>query len=312
MVGRAGTLAWLAALLLAPAAAAETALPGGRAIVAATSVSPETHLFAEPVVARMDLVLDPRLLDPDRIRVRLRLAPYERVGPIQERRRAVGELVHLRYTAMLRCLHVGCIAPREATILGEQEAGRAERQTFQFPPAEVRYGERVLLRRRFPAVEVVSRVNTAQLEAADVAPFAGRSAYVASTEPPPPTYRLSPTLLAALALTAAFLLFLFPVSLGGRLLYARWIAARRPRPLTPLERALALIAWTGRRDDGEEDRRKALELLAVVLERGGARPLADATRALAWDAESPARERAGELAAQARRTIGGGGDGRAA
>lgn len=317
MVARALAVGLAAALVVVPAAAAATALPGGRAIVVTTSISPDTHLFADPVVARVDVVVDPRLLDPDRIRVRLRFAPYERVGGIEERRRAVGELVHIRYTATLRCLHIRCLAPRLKSVLEEQESGRPERHAFHFAPVEVLEGEKVLLRRRFPTVEVVSRINTAQ-----VAEAAGQfsqlriltegGAYRASIAPPPPTYRLDPTLLAAVAFAAAFLLFLFPATLGGRLLYARWRAAHRPPPLSPLERALALVEWTARRDDGEEDRRKALEVLADVLEEGGARPLADATRELAWAEESPRGERAHELAARARSTLPGGGNGRTA
>lgn len=317
MVARPAALVLLAALPLVPSAAAADPLPGGRAIVATTSLTPDTHLFAEPVVARLDVVVDPRLVDPDRIRVRLRFAPYELVGPIEERRRTVGDLVQLRYVATLRCLHVGCIAKREATILGEQEAGRAERASFEFPPAEIRQGKQFLLRRRFPVVEVVSRINTAQAEGAGQ-PFdergrffASRGQYVASGEPPAPTYRLAPTALAAVALGAAFVLFLFPAALVGRALHARWIAARRPPPLSPLERALALIAWTGRQEDGEPDRRKALEVLALVLEHGGAKPLAEAARELAWADEAPQRDRADELAVRARDTLTGGGNGRA-
>lgn len=309
-------LAVVAALLLVPAAAAATALPGGRAIVVTTSVAPDTHLFADPVVARVDVVVDPRQIDPDQIRIRLRFAPYETVGSVEESRRARGALVHLRYTATLRCLHVRCLAPRRASVLGELESGRAERHSFHFAPAEVLDGRRVLLRRQFPVVEVVSRINTAKVAEASATPFAGIDTsggeYVASIAPPPPTFRLDPTVLAALALGAASLLFLFPAALGGRFLYARWRAARRPPPLSPLERALALVEWTVRRDDGEEDRRKALEVLADVLEDGGARPLADATRELAWAEEAPGRERAGELADRARSTLPGGGNGRAA
>ena len=318
MVARAAALGWLAALFLVPAAPAQDALPGGRALVATASVSPEAHLFADPVVARLDLVLDPRQFDPDRIRVALRFAPYEPVGEIQETRREVGKLVHVRYTATLRCLDVRCIAPQESTILGQQEAGRGERHTLQFAPAEIGYQNeagraQALLQRRFPPVQVVSRINTARLdEAANQPLLRSRSSYVASLEPPPTTYRVSPTLLAALALGAAGLLLLFPAVLLVRLAYGRWRDARRPRPLSPLERALVLVEWTARGQNGAEDRRKALEALAAALEQAGARPLAETTRELAWAEESPGREHAGEVAAQARHTAAGGGRGRPA
>lgn len=305
MVVRATALACLAGLLLASSAAAEDAIPGGRAIVAAVSVSPETHLFAEPIVARVELVLDRAKLDPDRIQVRMRFAPYRPVGPLQVSRRHIGDLVHIVYAATLRCLHAECIAPRFRTALGEQEGGRAERYTFRFAPARILYEDKPLLARRFPAVEVVSRLNTARLEAADQAGATG-TGYTASLEPPSPTYRMAPEWIAAVALAVAFVLFLFPAALAGRFVLARWRASRRPRQLSPLERALVLVEWTGRQADGEHERRKALEALADALERGGARPLAETTRTFAWAEEAPARERADELAAEARVTLGGG------
>jgi hypothetical protein len=316
VVGRTAACACLAGLAFVGAASAQDALPGGRAIVATAAVVPDTHLFAEPVAAYVDLVLDPAQLDPDRIQVRMRFPPYKLVGPVKETRREVDELVHVRYTATIRCLEVGCLAPRFETVLGEQEAGRAERHTYRFPPADIHYEEddgrrQLVFRRAFPALQVVSRLNTAQLDAADQ-PGATRSAYTASLEPPAPTYRTSPERIAAVALTAAVLLFLFPVALAGRFLVGRWRATRRPRELSPLERALVLIEWTGQRADGEHERRKALEALADALEREGARPLAEAARTFAWGEESPGRERADELAAEARTALAGGGNGRPA
>jgi hypothetical protein len=315
VVRGAAALAFLAGLVLPGPASAQDALPGGRAIVATAAIAPDTHLFAEPVTARVDLVLDPAQLDPDRIRVRMRLAPYKLIGPVRETRRDVNDLVHVRYTATIRCLEVECLAPRFETVLGEQEAGRAERHTYRFPPAEIHYEEdgreQLLFRRGFPALQVVSRLNTAQLDAADQ-PGATRSAYTASLEPPEPTYRMSPERIAAVALAAAALLFLFPAVLTGRFLLRRWRATRRPRELSPLERALVLVEWTGRQADGEHDRRKALEALADALEREGASPLAEAARTFAWGEESPGRERAHELAAEARTAVARRGNGRPA
>jgi hypothetical protein len=313
VVGRAAAAASLAALLLVTPAAAQDALPGGRAIFATVSVSPDTHLFAEPVAARVDVVLDRGQLDPDRIQVRMRFAPYRLVAPIRETRREAGELVQLRYTATLRCLDVRCIAPRFRTVLGEQEGGRAERYTFRFPPAQILYEEggrpQLLFARAFPAVEVVSRINTTQLDSAEQ-PGAAGSGYTASLQPPSTTYRMSPERIAAVAFAAAFLLFLLPATLAGRFVLARWKASRRPRQLSPLERALVLVEWTSGRAGAEHDRRKALEALAEALEREGQRPLAEATRTFAWTEESPGPERSGELAAEARTTVAGGANGR--
>lgn len=306
----------LVLIALAPLAGAQAQpLPGGRGLVATTSLTPTTHLFADPVVARLDVVLDPAQFDPDRLDVRLRFEPYEPVGAVARTRRELGGLIHLRYEAQLRCLHIGCIAPRFETALGGQEEGRAERHAIRLPPAELVYREaggspRVLLAKLFPVVEVVSRVNTARLQGLDPDARPGsEGAFVASLEPPARTYRARPTLLAGALLGAAALLALFPVTLAGRALRARWRSARREGPLSPIERALVLVEWSARRDDAE-DRRKALEALAVVLEDGGAIPLAASARALAWSASSPAGEQAGAAGAEARQTLSGAGDGR--
>jgi hypothetical protein len=302
--------------LLLPAASAATGLPDGRAIAVETSLSPDVHLFAEPVVARVRVIVDSTQFDPDRLRVRTDFAPYGLVGTRDRSRRTIGDVVELGYTATLRCLDADCLAPRYQTILGEQEGGRPERYTYRFPPAAITYErpdgrKELLLRRPFPALEVVSRVNTAQLQAVDPLAEVGlgdpssASAYTATLDPPAPTYRLPPRVLAAFALAGAVLFLLFPTWLVGRALVVRWRAARRPREPSAVDRALLLVEWSSRREDGDDDRRRALEALADVLEERGTEPLADAARTAAWDEEVPDRERARELAGKARSALGG-------
>jgi hypothetical protein len=314
VVGRAAvSLVLLAAVT--PPATAQTGLPGGRAIAVSTSITPDVHLFAEPVTARTRVIVDPQEFNPDRIDVRMSFAPYQLVAAASRSERNVGNLVELEYTARLRCLRVACLAPRNATVLGEQEGGRPQRYAFRFPPAEVLHERpdgrvELILQRPFPAIEAVSRINAAQLDAAD--PLGDQlgegstSTYKASLEPPAPTYRASPRALAGGAFLLAGLLLLFPICLLGRFLLARWRARRRPRRLSPLERALVLVEWSGRQADGEQDQRRALEALADVLEDGGAEPLAETTRTLAWAEEAPDKRRADELAGEARSLLGGG------
>lgn len=315
MVARLGLVLVVGALVLP--AAVQAQLPGGRAIAVTTTIAPDVHLFAEPVTASTRVIVDPREYDPDRIDVRVRFAPYELLRSLERSRREVGDLVELRYTATLRCLDLACLAPRFQTVLGEQEGGRPERYTFRFAPAEVLYRKgdgsvELVVQRPFPALEVVSRINATQLAAADQLGLeaAPTSEYIASLAPPPPTYRISPRALAAGALVLAAVLLLFPVSLAVSFVRARWRARRRPRRLSPGERALLLVEWAGRQADGEQDRRRALEALADVLERSGAEPLAESTRTFAWAEEAPDRRRAAELAGEARSVLGGG-DGRA-
>ena len=304
----------LGLLIPAPASAE---LPDGRAIAVATSLSPDVHLFAEPVVARVRVIVDSTQFDPDRLRVQTGFAPYELVGgKAQQSRRTIGSLVELEYVATLRCLEAACLAPRYRTVLGEQESGRPERYTFRFAPAEVLYTSpegrtALVLQRTFPALEVVSRINTAQLKIADPLAEPGladpsvSSEYRASIDPPSPTYRSSPRVLAGVALALAAALLVFPALLVGRAGVARWRAARRPRALSREERALLLIEWASRQQDGVEDRRRALEALADVLEERDAERLAEATRMVAWEEEGPDGMQARGLASEARTILGG-------
>lgn len=290
-------------------------LPGGRGLVAIARVSPSTHLFGDAITARFDVVVDTAQFDPDRLDVRLRFRPYQPVGAVRATRRDVGKLAHLRWDATLRCLHAACIAPRYQTALGAQEEGRAERYAIRLPPAQILYEERggktLLLQKPFPAVEEVSRLNTARAQGLDPDARPGsEGAFVASLEPPEPTYRARPAVLAALSLGAALLLALIPATMAGRAVRDRWRAAHRRGPLTPLDRALLLVDWSARRGDAE-DRRKALEALAVVLAHDGVDPLADATRELAWAERSPEGGEAGEAGAEARRALAGRGSARA-
>lgn len=310
MIGRA-LLTCLMFLQVAPSAAAGTSLPGGRGLVATASLSPSTHLFGDPIVARVDVVIDDEQFDPDRVDAQLRFAPYEPVGSIDETRREVDGLVHIRYEATLRCLRIACIAPTERSALGGQES-RAERHTIRLPAAQIRYHEQgasahVLLARRFPAVEVVSRINAARLGAVESSgPAGSEGVFVASLEPADKTYRVAPALLASLLFGGAFLLVLVPAAVVCRALLKRWRAMHHRGPLSPLQRALLLVDWTARQSD-LEDRRKALEALAVVLEESDEVPLAGTVRQLAWAKEAPAGERAGKAGVEARSALAGGG-----
>lgn len=306
-------LAVVAALAFAAPAEAQTPLPGGRAIVVTAGLTPSTHLFGDSIVATVDVVVDPAEFDPERLHVRLRFAPYEPVGSVTTNRRDVGRLVHLHYEATLRCLHIGCLAPRIESILGAQEEGRGERHAIVLPPVAVTYEEggrqTPLLARRFPVAQVVSRLNPANAQGLDPDARPGsEGAFAASLAPPERTYRVRPAVLAGLALGAAALLALFPAVLVGAAQRRRWLERHRPGPLSPVERALALVDWSAERGD-IEDRRKALEALAAVLEEDGVERVAQVTRELAWAEPSPAGAETGEAGAEARRALAGG-DGR--
>jgi hypothetical protein len=121
-----------------------------------------------------------------------------------------------------------------------------------------------------------------------------------------PTYRVSPTTLFRLALGASIVALL-----GAALLGVRWYRLIRPRRLqasgtpagTPLERALAVLAWAHARGD-ETLERKALERVAGELDVETPIPEVDelsrAARELAWSARTPEDEEVETFSERAR------------
>jgi hypothetical protein len=271
-------------------------LPLGRAIETSRTLTPTTHLFADEPQARLEIVVDRRLLDPDRIRVATQFEPYEVVGGVERSRRELGEYTRLHYDYTLRCLTADCIPVRIESMLGEQEEGRGERRTFRFPPAVVRYAEpgrkepELLLSVSWPPLTSVSRLNEAQANAEF--PFR-----LSPTPLPALSYRVNPLILAAIFVAVGLLL----VGLPARAT-VRWWRRRRPAPepvpeieLSPLERARALVVWSCEHGDSA-DRRRALSNLAVELARSDGNGLVEDALGLAWSRPAPRPEEALALA----------------
>jgi hypothetical protein len=289
----------LAALVVAAVAtgcavgAQAPVLPPGRAVLATPTLDPTVHLFGDTVTAQLDVVVDERRLDPDRIKLAPRFGPYEIVGDVQKERADHGDVSELRYTMQLRCLGPNCIPRRLASDAGPDEPGRGERRAFRFGASRLLYDEgprdRLLRVVRFPTLESVSRINESQFQF-------GRFPFVAGYRPlPEVTWFAAPTLLAALLVLAALAL-LAPAAV----LLRRWWRQRHPEvieeepELPPLERALLLVLWSRDRPDGE-DRRRALEVLAETLDEEGPTELADDARILAWSPSSPSPSAATQL-----------------
>jgi len=298
----------LGALLLAGCGGSDTTptLPQGTAAAVKGSLRPTVHLFAEPVVARIDVVVDRDRIDPRNIRLDAPFKPYQSIGEAFVVRRDVGRFTHLRYELNLRCLGADCIPrtfegeitvsqlPGLPTLLSGQQ--RDEKRTYRFPAAEVLYDDdaasepKVLGRVIWPPLRSLSRINWSDSSVVGLGfPFESNVTPVSE-----PSYRAPPALLGAGLLGGAFALLAFPAVLLVR------SRRRRPGPeqkaapeSTPLERALALVVWArGRSDAGE--RRGALEALAFELqaERG---ELADRAREQAWSRVPPSPDEMAEL-----------------
>lgn len=294
----------LALLALALAAAGcggseDAAVPEGRNLSVNRSLEPKAAFFGEPVVARVDVVVDTRHLDPDRVRVVPRTFPYRPYTELSVSRRDTGRYARLTFEIGLRCLYYPCV-PVRADIPGV--AYRDQRVT-RFRAWHVYYDDpetkepRHVARVWWPSLEAVSNLDLTDVHVT-FQQFPGR---ISPAPLPAVTYRLSPPLAAAVLLLAAALLLLYPA-----VLLRRWRASRRPPPpppappLPPLERALLLVEWARDRVDGE-DRRKALEELAFRLDEAGREGQATSARRLAWSAGSPSLEAADALVEEVRR-----------
>jgi hypothetical protein len=275
-----------------------------RAVSARTSFTPNIHLFAEPVVARLDVIVGDDSIDPAGIRVKPDFRPYEVVGNVAREQESFGGLTRLRYRFTLRCLLIECIPAVLQSTAGEAESGRGDRVTFRFKPAQVLYDDsgaepRLLRSAPWPPLEAVSRINASAIPRYG---FVFRSTF---TPLPEITYHASPTVLGAGLLGGAFALLVLPVGLVARWLRSRRPPSPEPQPELPrLERALLLVEWARAHEDGA-DRRRALEALAVELDVLARAPLAERARALAWSSASPSPVAGDELVTSVRESDAG-------
>lgn len=239
---------------------------------------PSVHLFGEPVVAQVDVIVNRAKVDPADVRLETDFEPYESVGETREERQDIGDFTVIRYTTTLNCLNQFCIprtAAGETTVSqlpglppflpGQQ---RDEKVKFEFPPAvlvaDAEPKDRTLGRVVWSPLRSLSRVNWY-----DSSVVGQGFPFVTTTTPlPEPGYRVSPVLLGLGLLAVALALLALPVWLVRSLRRSRAVPKVEREPsLTPLEHALRLVEWASRRPSVDE-RREALEALAFELGHG--------------------------------------------
>jgi hypothetical protein len=289
-----------------------TPLPEGRFIATKHTLRPEVQLFAEPVVARVEILVDTERFDPDRIRIEGFFEPYEQDGATVRTRRDQGRYTHLRFELRLRCLVYQCLphtgdeeapqAPTVGTGALPAPAGVGEvrdRKTHKLRPARIVYddpekGPQRVRNISWPQIVSVSRLNFSDRDVSVIGfPFEA-----AVTPLPAATYRISPSLAGLSLLAGALALLALPASLVARTL------RRKPPPIVeeepdvpPLEQALQLVEWAREREAG--DRREALEVLAGELD-DETPELAEDARRLAWSREQPSADALEEVVRRVR------------
>ena len=261
---------------------------GARAVL-----SPRTILFGDILDARVDVVVENTVIDPDSVRVAMAFAPWEIVGEPERARTDAGTKTYLRTSWTLRCRLSPCVPPGQVAPL-------------DFDPARVSYvksGRRTSAPVRWPLLTVYSRFASANFEGARGPAVPWRADLVSM---PAVSYRVPPWLVVALALLAGG-----TFAAGGVILAVLAWPRRQPAPppepepeplpvLTPLEQALELLEDASR-ENGVEDRRRSLELVAEVLEdHEGAGDIVRRAKVLAWSQDTPQVADTSGLAARVR------------
>jgi len=268
----------------------------GLPLKAYASIQPTVHLFGDTIHARLAVVADTRWIDPTRLRVSAGFAPYRAVAAPTLLRVRVGRFEQMTWVWTLRCLRAQCVPVVPPSEKFHVFHFRAAHITYLQPNGKPSFH----LEATWPRVEVLSQVSpgvATGLVLKRQYDWQYNLSPVAS-----PTFRIRPMVLfwIAIGLAGAALL-------GALLALFRWYLAIRPRHAgsvtfkgTPLERALALLAWAHARGD-ETLQRKAFERVADELgvDRGKT-DLSRTAKELAWSQRLPEDDEVQAFAVQAR------------
>jgi hypothetical protein len=276
-------------------------------------IQPRTILFGDTIRVRVDVFLDRTKVDPASVRVATEFVPWELSRPQQRVRRDAGSNTYLGTTYTLHCTSSPCLPGDESSAL----EFNAVRVSYAPPGAAPGIRESFVV--EWPPLLVYSRFAAANLDN-PTGPAAAAPWRADLETMPAVSYRLPAGVLIPVALVLAVLL----AAAGAALAYValpRRAQVPEPEPepeaepvivLTPLEQALELLEDASRAD-GVEDRRRALELVAEVLDLDHPE-LARSARTLAWSEDDPEVEQTSGLATRVRGTIDahGNGNGRVA
>ncbi len=258
-----------AALVLAPAADAAP-------LVVRTSLDPGTVLFGAPATATVTVVADPALVDPGTVRIEADVAPFRRLGTSVARD---GRLV-------VRRTRIACVS--DACRPGDGL------RPVRLPPVQVSASGPsgpVAVSAAWSPLLVAPRVPAAAA--------AGEPEWRVDARPPALTTRIDPGTLSLLLwlLTAA-------LALGAAALVAREVvrARTKAREARTTELAAALAAVRAAAEAPEPERRRAVGVLARVLERADGDHAVTA-ETLAWSEPGPEPGRVLELADEVEREV---------
>ena len=264
--------------------AAPRELDSGEPIAIVTTLSPAVHRLGDLVVARLELTVDPQIVDPGRIDVRAQFAPYEPAREVQVSRRSAAGRSVVEYTYWLQCLASDCV--REES------------------PAQIELPQALVSYLRSDTNRGVNRPTswptaTLVVRAGDGAGSVPAEATLGAL--PEATYAISPNLLRGLAIGLAALLVAAASAWALYLLRPRWkVGGPASEPASESDGlSCALAQLVEARDQSVNAQRLALHELASELESPHTQQLAPLARRLAWSSVSPERTEVDALLAAA-------------
>jgi hypothetical protein len=270
-------LALLGATAVAVFAAASSAASARGPLQVRTSITPDWIYFADPVTARIDVVVDRTVIDAESVVVTTSFSPWEQASGSRTTSAQTAAVAHLTLVYNLRCVVFACIP--HGTVV----------QRFHLPVVTVTArsvdGASIVVKKPWPPVNVAGRF---------LPPVTGavRPQLVLQTQAPPARFGLPPSA-AALGLDVGAAI-VGAAAVALILLELRRYVERRRHPVDerpPLVRALHLAREAQTRD--AEDRRRAVALVAQLLPR----PAAEQTTAaeIAWSKPDPSPDDVGDL-----------------
>jgi hypothetical protein len=228
------------------------------------------------VTASIEILVDPRQVDPDSVRLVADFAPYRAAAPPRVSRREAHGLVTIRHRFLLLCLRAPCRPP-----VGGVRTFRFAATRLTFRRVDGSSGE---FTRRWYPLTVASRLSR---------DLALRGDWQARVFPLPAVeYRFDPGSLSAALFAAAVLLAVAGAALVARAYGPLVRAELRRRGLARLretEREIALLRDAIARGDAVGQRR-ALDGLALALGENGGHDLALGARRLAWSRSDPSAQ----------------------
>lgn len=269
LVTAATTLGCALALVVVAAGAAGAAEPTTAPITVRVSLTPSSVSFGDPARGEVDVTVDRRLVDPRAVHASVGVAPLSELEPARVSHVDAGGLTVLRYRLVAACIGEDCVP-----------SGRS--RTVALTPvrveAKLRDGSTAVVTGAWPKVTVAGRASAA-------AAYAETPPFQREVGLPGPSFPVSPAHAAVWLEVAAGLLGLGAILAAGLAVrsFTRERQQARAR-LSELGRALELARASTLRPAA--DRRRALSLLARVLERGDA-TAAGAAERLAWSPVAP-------------------------